>query len=80
MVSSTDTIGAFNIGFVTVNLHRPTRSRQAMAAAPAPVHTRRTSAMSLPAMMSAFCMAADTTTAVQGLTLVHFLAQRKRLM
>jgi len=51
-----------------------------MAAAPAPVHTRRTSAMSLPAMMSAFCMAADTTTAVQGLTLVHFLAQRKRLM
>ena len=61
-VSSGDTIGAFNTGFDTVNLHRPTL----FAASALKISSR----------------SADMTTKplMQGLTLVHFSAQRKQLL
>ena len=68
LVSSAETIGTVNTNVDNVNLHRPTsRCRTTRAASIA-------SAMMLPATPAALAPC------TQGLTLVHFLAQRERFV
>jgi len=62
--SSAETIGAFNIGFDTANLHHPTMDLLSASAAAAEA-----------AAAAAAAAAASVAACAQGLTLVHFPSQ-----